>query len=192
MTTPTFLPQAVSTTVVDARTARNQIRDVHAFLLDVRGFDEFAAGHAEGAVCIPLADLERRAGDLPTDRPVMVMCQSGGRSAIAAERLRALGMDNIKDVQGGFNAWSQAGLPTVKQTSAIPLERQVRIAAGTLVLGFSLLGFFVNPAFFYGAALIGFMLTLTGALGICPMMSILKLLPWNRVSTSASPKACPR
>ena len=152
----------------------------------MRGFDEFAAGHAEGAACIPLPDLERRAGDLPTDRPVLVMCQSGGRSALAAERLRALGMDNITDVQGGFNAWRQAGLPTVKQTSAIPLERQVRIAAGALVLGFSLAGFFVNSAFFYGAALIGFMLTLTGVLGICPMMSVLKLLPWNRVAPTCA------
>ncbi len=157
-----------------------------AFLLDVRGFDEFAAGHAKGAACIPLPELERRAADIPTDRPVLVMCQSGGRSALATERLRLLGMDNISDVQGGFSAWKQAGLPTVKQTSAIPLERQVRIAAGALVLGFSLAGFFLNPAFFYGAALIGFMLTLTGVSGICPMMFFLRLLPWNRVATAAT------
>jgi len=186
MTTPTFLPQAVSTKVIDARFAQDQFRDANAFLLDVRGFDEFAAGHAEGAVCIPLPDLERRAGDLPTDRPVLVMCQSGGRSAIAAERLRTLGMNNIADVQGGFNAWRQAALPMVKQTSAIPLERQVRIAAGALVFSFSLAGFLLNTIFFYGSALIGFMLTLTGALGICPMMSVLKLLPWNRVAPTCA------
>lgn len=188
MNTPTLTRPSPATALVDARTAQERLRDSHAFLLDVRGFDEFAAGHADGAACIPLPDLERRAGDLPTDRPVLVMCQSGVRSAIATERLRALGMDNITDVQGGFNAWRQAGLPTVKQTSAIPLERQVRIAAGALVLGFSLAGFLVNPAFFYGSALIGFMLTLTGALGICPMMPLLKLLPWNRVTPSCAKK----
>ena len=166
--------------------AQTRIQQNEAFLLDVRGFDEFASGHAKGAACIPLPDLERRAADIPTDRPVLVMCQSGGRSALAAQRLGLLGMDNISDVLGGLNAWKQAGLPTVKQTSAIPLERQVRIAAGLLVLGFSLLGFFVNNAFFYGAALIGFMLTLTGALGICPMMSVLNLLPWNHVATKTT------
>jgi len=187
MNTPTQTQPPASTAEVDARTAQERICAARAFLLDVRGFDEFAAGHADGATCIPLPDLERRAGDIPTDRPVLVMCQSGGRSAIAAERLRALGMDNIIDVSGGFNAWRQAGLPTVRQSSAIPLERQVRIVAGALVLGFSLAGFFVNSAFFYGSALIGFMLTLTGALGICPMMSVLKLLPWNRASASADP-----
>ena len=185
MSTPTLTPHPTPAAVVDAPAAQERLRDSNAFLLDVRGFDEFAAGHAEGAACIPLPDLERRAGDIPMDRPVLVMCQSGGRSALAAGRLRALGMDNVTDVQGGFNAWRQAGLPTVKQTGVIPLERQVRIAAGALVFGFSLAGFRVNARFFYGAALIGLMLTLTGALGICPMMSVLRLLPWNRVGTTA-------
>lgn len=163
--------------------AQQQIDTDRAFLLDVRGFDEFAAGHAIGAVCVPLPDLERRVGELPTNRPVLVMCQSGSRSALAAERLRALGMDNITDVQGGFSAWRQAGLPSEQQTGVIPLERQVRIAAGALVFSFSLLGFFVKKAFFTGALFVGFMLTLTGALGICPMMSALKLLPWNRTAS---------
>lgn len=186
MNTPTPLQPSTPAAVVDVLTAQEHLRASDAFLLDVRGFDEFAAGHVEDAACVPLPDLERRAGELPTNRPVLVMCQSGGRSALAADRLRALGMDNITDVAGGFNAWRQAGLPTVKQSSAIPLERQVRIAAGALVLGFSLAGFLVSLAFFFGAALIGFMLTLTGVLGICPMMSVLKLLPWNRVSPACA------
>lgn len=170
--------------LVKPQAAHTSMMRDNAALIDVRNFDEYTAGHAEGAICIPLPDLERRVGELPTNRLVLVICQSGGRSAIAAKRLRVLDMDNITDVEGGFNAWRQAGLFTVKQTSAIPLERQVRIAAGVLVLGFSLAGFFLNSGFFYGAALIGFMLTLTGVLGICPMLSVLRLLPWNRVSRS--------
>ena len=185
--TTAFIPRSLPGRIIDASTAQEHLRNDEAFLLDVRGFDEFAAGHAPGAACIPLPDLERRVGELPTDRPVLVMCQSGGRSAIAAERLRALGMNNITDVQGGFSAWRQAGLPTAQQTNAIPLERQVRIAAGGLVLSFAAAGFLFNRVFFYGAALIGFMLALTGALGICPMMSALKLLPWNRIKPSVIP-----
>ena len=167
---------------VSVREAAAQIETDNAFLLDVRGFDEFATGHAPAAVCIPLPDLERRAGEVPADRPVLVLCQSGGRSALAAARLRALGMDNIADVAGGFQAWRQAGLPILKQSGVFPLERQVRIAAGLLVLGFCAAGVFFSPHYFYGAAFIGFMLALTGTLGICPMMSALKLLPWNRTA----------
>ncbi len=164
----------------DPTDAHYLIREAQAFLLDVRGLEEFAAGHAAGATCLPLADLERRAGELPRDRPVLVMCQSGGRSALAAQRLGALGMNNITDIAGGFNAWRTAGLPSVFQKRVIPLERQVRIAAGLLILGFSMAGFLVSSLFFFGAAVIGFLLARTGALGICPMMSVLKRLPWNR------------
>ncbi len=177
------------TQTLDVVSAEKRVRHEGAFLLDVRSPDEFAAGHVAGAVCVPLSDLERRLGEIPADRPMLVMCEAGGRSAMAAERLRAGGRNDVTDVEGGFRAWRRAGLPTVRQTRAIALERQVRIAAGMLVLGFSLAGFLLRPAFFYGATFIGFMLTLTGALGICPMMSVLRLLPWNRIArvTPAAP-----
>ncbi len=170
------------TQLLSVQEAAALIKTDNAFLLDVRGFDEFAAGHALPAVCIPLPDLERRSGEIPTDRPVLVMCQSGGRSALAAARLRALGLDNITDVAGGFQAWRQEDLPTVTQSGVFPLERQVRIAAGALVFGFCTAGLLVRPRFFYGAAFVGFMLALTGTLGICPMMSVLKRMPWNKVA----------
>ncbi len=56
----------------------------------------------------------------------------------------------------------------------------MRIAAGALVFLFSLAGFLVNHNFFYGALFIGFMLAFTGILGLCPMMSFLAMMPWNR------------
>ena len=155
-----------------------------AYLLDVRGFDEFAAGHPAPAVCIPLSDLERRAGEIPTDRPVLVCCASGGRSAMAAERLRALGFNNIVDVTGGFQAWKAAGLPVAGQRGVIPLEQQVRGAAGAMVFGFTLAGLLVSPLFFGGSLFVGFMLFLSSVTGFCPMLLILKRMPWNRVPAS--------
>lgn len=177
---------APTTPIVSAPTAHAKVNEEGAVLLDVRGYDEFASGHADGAICMPLPDLERRAGEIPTDRPAMVMCQQGGRSALAAERLRALGMNNIIDVEGGYAAWKKAGLPTISHSQAMPLERQVRIAAGAFVLAFSLAGYLINSAFFMGTALVGFMLAFTGILGICPMMAVLKLLPCNRVSPACT------
>lgn len=167
---------------IEPAEAHAEVKTGEASLIDVRGFDEYAALRAEGAVCIPLADLERRAGEIPTHQPVYFICATGGRSQMAVDRLRALGMQNVSDVIGGTQAWHSAGLPTHKQKGVIPLERQVRGVAGFLVFVFSVLGFAVNTAFFWGALFIGFMLTFTAIVGICPMMSLLKLMPWNRVA----------
>ena len=172
--------------------ARREVQENGALLLDVRMPGEFAAGHAEGAVLLPLHELSKRRGELPTDRPVIALCASGHRSQAAVKVLSALGADVLGDVAGGTQAWRAAGLPvetsprTSPRTSAppMPLERQVRLFAGLFVAVFSALGFFVHPAFHIGTAFVGVMLCLTAALGICPMMDALRLLPWNRVPQS--------
>jgi rhodanese-related sulfurtransferase len=172
---------AAATRILDVRGCRRKMETENAALIDVRGFDEFAAGHAAGATCIPLPDLERRCAEIPTDKPVFVICQSGGRSQMAADRLRALGFDNIVDTEGGMNAWAKAGLPVVRQSGVIPLERQVRGAAGALVCAFTLAGLFRSRRFFAGSLFVGGMLFLSSVTGFCPMMSLLKLMPWNKL-----------
>jgi rhodanese-related sulfurtransferase len=72
-------------------------------LIDVREPDEYAAGHAPGAVNLPMSQLDARADEVPTDAPVHVICQSGGRSARATEALAARGVDAV-DVEGGTSA----------------------------------------------------------------------------------------
>jgi phage shock protein E len=76
-----------------------------ALLLDVRTPAEFASGHLEGATNVPVDQLEARAGALgPHDRPVVVYCRSGARSAAAAITLRRLGFDRIEDL-GAMRNW---------------------------------------------------------------------------------------
>jgi hydroxyacylglutathione hydrolase len=70
-------------------------------LIDVRGANEFAEGHIPGAIHIPLGHLPRRLGDIPTDRPVAVVCESGGRSPMAASVLRRLGVSQVANVPAG-------------------------------------------------------------------------------------------
>lgn len=79
-------------------------------LLDVREQDEWAAGHAPGAVHVPLGTL--RAADLRTDKPVVAVCRSGNRSAVAAAALAQVGLD-VVNMAGGMTAWAAAGLPVV-------------------------------------------------------------------------------
>lgn len=82
-----------------------------AFLLDVRGRTEWAEGHAPGAGHIHYGVLRRRADELPRDRPIVVYCQAGGRSAIAAALLQAEGFEDVRNVRDGMNARKSLGLP---------------------------------------------------------------------------------
>ncbi|OZM73149.1 sulfurtransferase [Amycolatopsis antarctica] len=84
-------------------------------LLDVRESDEWAAGHAPEAVHIPLGDLPARVDELaefPDDRPVYVVCRTGGRSARAAAWLNASGWDAV-NVAGGMKSWHTEGRDVV-------------------------------------------------------------------------------
>lgn len=90
-----------------------------AFLLDVREPGEWVAGHAPGAVHLPLGELQSRVGEVPEDRDVYVVCRSGGRSAQAAAFLGAEGRA-ATNVDGGMREWAAAGRPMVSETGAAP------------------------------------------------------------------------
>ncbi len=162
----------------------NLLSSGKAVLIDVRGYDEYARGHAEGAKCIPLPELESRVGEIPDNAQVCVMCASGNRSAMATQRLRALGMNRVVDVCGGLKAWREAGLPAQMNKGIVPLEQQVRGVAGFLVFAFTLASLLLNRWFAAGALFVGFMLFLSSVTGWCPMLLILKVMPWNRVQST--------
>ena len=80
-------------------------------LIDVRGATEWASGHIAGAQHIPLGYLADRAAEIPKTKPVVLQCQAGGRSSIAASVLERLGFTHILNLSGGITAWAAAGLP---------------------------------------------------------------------------------
>jgi hydroxyacylglutathione hydrolase len=86
-------------------------RDGSVTVVDVRGRSEWDAGHLPGAVHIPLATLANRLDELPRDTPVVMQCQSGGRSSIASALLQAHGFENVVNLRGGIRGWREAGLP---------------------------------------------------------------------------------
>lgn len=88
-----------------------------AVLLDVRTPDEWDAGHAPAALHLPLDQLGDRHTELPTDRRVVVICRSGGRSARATEALVGAGYDAV-NLAGGMQAWIALGLPCVTDAGA--------------------------------------------------------------------------
>lgn len=89
------------------------------YLLDVREADEWHAGHAPGAVHIPLSELNQRAREVPNDRDVYVICRSGARSAQAVAAFNDAGWSTA-NVEGGMHAWQAAGRPMVSESDAEP------------------------------------------------------------------------
>jgi rhodanese-related sulfurtransferase len=110
MTLPTGFP------TIDVREAERRLReDVAApLLLDVREASEFAQVRAPGAVLVPTSAFMTRVGELPADRPLMVICHVGGRSAAVAGYLARAGRTDVVNVAGGMEAWEQAGLPVLR------------------------------------------------------------------------------
>jgi rhodanese-related sulfurtransferase len=101
---------------VGAQEAASLIANVRPLILDVRTEREFAAGHLEDAVLIPVQDFQRRLGELLPHKqdPVLVYCASGNRSTVAAKLLVDAGFVQVANLRRGFAEWSREGLPTVK------------------------------------------------------------------------------
>jgi rhodanese-related sulfurtransferase len=154
-------------------------------MIDVRTPAEFSEVRAMRAKNVPLNTLRPKvlveSGNLRKDQPVYLICRTGARALKAAEKFAAQGFDRAVVVEGGTEAWAGAGLPVERSTpKAISLERQIRIAAGALVLLGVLLAYFVHPAFIGLSAFVGAGLIFAGITGWCGMGLLLAKFPWNR------------
>jgi hydroxyacylglutathione hydrolase len=87
-------------------------------LLDVRSPQEWDAGHLPGARYLFLGELPAKLRDLNPDKPTVVYCASGYRSSLAASLLQANGFRSVRNVPGGFAAWTAAEFPVVKPANA--------------------------------------------------------------------------
>jgi len=158
-------------------------------LIDVRTPVEFRAAHVEFARNLPLDQLDPAtfaADRNENSQPLYVICQSGGRGQRACEKLSAAGFANVVNVEGGTQAWIDAGLPVVRGQKAMSLERQVRIAAGLLVLTGALLGYFAHPYWIALSAFVGAGLVFSGITDTCGMGMILARMPWNQIQEPAN------
>jgi rhodanese-related sulfurtransferase len=164
-------------------------------LIDVRTPAEYREIHAEPARLVPLDSLDPDA--VMRDRsgvegdPLYTICRSGGRGRQAAEKFLAAGYTNVVNVEGGTLAWERAGLPVVRGKKSMSLERQVRIAAGSLVVLGTVLEEFVHPAFLGVPAFVGSGLIFAGVTDTCGMGMLLARMPWNRAGNAAACSSAP-
>jgi rhodanese-related sulfurtransferase len=118
-------PQA-GVPAVDVRTAHDRATDSASpsLLVDVREPEEFANVRAEGAVLVPMSTFVTRMNELPRDRPILVICQSGNRSAAVTGHLLRNGWTDVSNVAGGTGEWEKAGLP-VRRGAPAPGEGEL-------------------------------------------------------------------
>jgi rhodanese-related sulfurtransferase len=146
-----------------------------ALLLDVRTPGEFETAHIPGAVNIPLDQLKLDAvRSHAAGRPIVLVCKSGGRAARARQ---FIGQGQI--MAGGMDAWLVEGAPVLRGRPRWSLERQVRLAAGLLVLVSVVASLWFGPALAV-AGIVGAGLTFAGATDTCVLGMALARLPYNR------------
>ena len=159
-------------------------------LIDVRTPVEYQEIHIAAARNVPLdtvdpkSIMESRNGK--AEEPLYVVCRSGSRGNQACQKFLNAGFENIINVEGGTLAWAEAGFEVVRGKKTISLERQVRIAAGSLVLVGAILAQLVHPYFIGLSAFVGAGLVFAGLTDTCGMGIMLSKMPWNQVSQNTS------
>lgn len=152
-------------------------------IVDVRTPAEFESEHIAGAINVPLAELPDK---LPKDSRDLVMvltCRTDRRATAASELLAAEGFAP-KVLVGGLTAWRHKNFPVVTGKKSLPLDQQVQLIAGSLILAGTLLGVFGQKSWLVLPMFVGAGLTYAGLSGNCGLAMALSRAPWNRKSVT--------
>lgn len=172
-------------TTVDAPSLRERLgdpADTDPRLIDVRTPAEYEAGHIPGAVNVPLDQLRDQLDDLSSvlrGQDVVLVCRSGQRAGQAHEALTRAGLGSSAVLAGGIVDWERTGGPINRGRQTWELERQVRLTAGSLVLG-GVVASVVRPRAKWLSAAIGGGLAVAALTDTCAMGMVLARMPWNR------------
>lgn len=165
-----------------------------AHLLDVRSPAEHSGVHIPRTQLIPLDELDPVSfcNQRGTDgSPVYVICQSGGRAARAIQKLEAAGVKGCVLLEGGTQAWIDAGLPVNRGKSRVlPLMRQVQITIGAISASGSLLALLLDPRFALVPLFMGCGLLIDGATGFCGLAVLMAKMPWNKIPAQGAATCC--
>ena len=114
--TPHDLVVEAKAQIKEVGTAEAQAQLGKRVIIDVREYDEYAAGHLPGAINIPRGVLEFKIGMVPEcankDGAFLIYCRTSGRAALSAVQLQKIGYGNIISMSGGYEAWAKEGRPS--------------------------------------------------------------------------------
>ncbi|MFN4225070.1 MAG: rhodanese family protein [Hyphomonas sp.] len=170
---------------IDANAVAEGLKSGRYHLIDIREPDEYTREHIPGAVSLPLSRAAAADVRLEAGRTAVFHCKSGMRTenncALLAERVDG----DALILDGGIEAWKKAGLPVAANAKApLPMNRQVQITAGLIVLTGTLTGALLHPAGYAVAGFVGAGLIFAGLSGWCGMANVLALMPWNRAKAA--------
>ncbi len=166
---------------INAITLKKWLDKKEALLIDVREPGEFAAEHIAGAKLMSLSQFDSTVIPQDSNQKIVLQCQSGKRSAQAAQKMFEADFNEVFHLQGGLPTWKAAGYPTVVNKNApISMFRQVQIVAGSLVFLGTILGTFVSPWFLILSGFVGCGLVFAGVSNTCAMAMLLAKLPYNQ------------
>lgn len=161
---------------------QNLIQESNTLVLDVRTPGEFETAHIDGAVNIPVDQLDPHLREIVHNAggTMVLVCQSGGRAEQAASKLSEHGKEDLVLLAGGMNAWMQSGAPVRRgDVQRWALERQVRLVAGSIVLATVAASAWVPRTKWVGAG-VGGGLVFAAVSNTCMMGNLLSKLPYNR------------
>lgn len=175
-------------TITPAELSRRLSEDPELMIVDVRTPGEFATTHIRGSYNVPLDQLTEHTADLAErmGEHVVLVCQSGSRAGKACAALHEVGFGSADVLEGGIASFEQSGGAVVRRGSRWAMDRQVRMAAGSLVLAGTLAGQLIHPRLGLLAGAIGAGLTYSALSNSCAMASVLSTMPWNRVPPDPS------
>lgn len=170
-------PKAIDAAAVRALIETNP----DTLLVDVRTPAEYESSHIDGAINLPLGQVDRHLERITQDAggQMVLICQSGNRAEQCQGKLTRAGLKDTAVMTGGMNAWTTAGAPVITGPERWALERQVRLVAGSIVLLSVIASIWWPPAVWI-AGFIGAGLTFAAITNTCAMGMALTKLPYNQ------------
>lgn len=156
--------------------------DPSAQCLDVREPAEYAQARLENFSLCSLSGLsEKSVASLDKSKTTYLLCRSGNRACQAGERLEKMHFSDVRVIEGGLGAWESSGRSVIKGNSKVwGLERQVRFAAGFLVLAGLVLSAIIHPGWVFLSGFVAAGLIFSAVTDTCGMGMVLARMPWNR------------
>lgn len=169
---------------VDANTLKKWIDSNEAVLIDVRDKEEYDSECIEFAKSLPLNKITIEDAKKPENKnkKVVIQCQFGSRAIMACEKIKSYGADfDIWYLDGGIDSWKKEGFPMKESENKIfPLNQQVQIATGIIIVTGIFLTHFVNYIWILFPLFVGLGLINAGVSGWCGLGKLMLKMPWNK------------